>query len=413
MSARRHLALLAALAASALSSPGFADENNQSFTAIERGRYLTTAGDCIACHTKPGGKPFAGGLAIETPFGNIVSPNITPDRETGIGRWSDEEFVRAMQQGIGRNGQHLYPAFPYPSFTKASRNDILAIKTYLGTIEPEVNAVVSNQLPFPFNVRASLIVWNALNFTPGELQPRADRSPEWNRGGYLVEGLGHCAACHTPKTLTGGDEKGEAYKGGVIQNWFAPALTNDDRTGLGRWSVPDVVEYLKTGHNRFAAASGPMAEVVGDSTSHLAEPDLAAIATYLKDIPGGSSAAPAIATGDQSFNAGKDMYRASCSACHGQDGAGIKGLFPALAGSGSVQSANATSMIRVVLQGVRSVATERAVTGPAMPPFDKRYSDQQIAQLLTYIRNDWGNRAAAVATGDVTTLRKTLATEGQ
>ena len=413
MSALRHLALVTAIAASTLASPASADEDKQSFTTIERGRYLATAGDCIACHTRPSGKPFAGGLAIETPFGNIVSPNITPDRETGIGSWTDDEFVRAMQEGIGRHGQHLYPAFPYPSFTKVSRTDILAIKTYLGTLDPEINAVVSNQLPFPFSVRASLIAWNALNFTPGEWQPRADRSAEWNRGGYLVEGLGHCAACHTPKTITGGDERSETYKGGVIQNWFAPALTNDDRTGLGKWSVPDVVEYLKTGHNKFAAASGPMAEVVRYSTSRLAEPDLAAIAIYLKDSPGTSTVPAAIAANDPGFSAGKDMYRASCSACHGQDGAGVKGLFPALAGSGSVQSINVTSMIRVVLQGVRSVATDRAVTGAAMPAFDSKYSDEQIAQILTYIRNDWGNRAAPASVGEVTTLRKSLASESK
>ena len=413
MSAFRHYALAAVVISSALSNPAVADEDRQSFTTIERGRYLATVGDCIACHTKPGGKPFAGGLAIETPFGTIVSPNITPDRETGIGRWSDDEFVRAMQVGIGRNGKHLYPALPYPSFTKVSRNDILSIKTYLGTLDPEINAVEPNQLPFPFNVRASLIIWNALNFTPGELQPRADRSAEWNRGAYLVEGLGHCAACHTPKTLTGGDEKAEAYRGGVIQNWFAPALTNDDRTGLGKWSVSDVVQYLKTGHNKFAAASGPMAEVVSYSTSRLAEPDLAAIAIFLKDSPGKSTAPAAIAANDPGFSNGKDMYRASCSACHGQEGAGVTGLFPTLAGSASVQSANATSMIRVVLQGVRSVATERAVTGAAMPAFDRKYSDKEIAQILTYIRNDWDNRATPVAAGDVERLRKTLATQGQ
>ena len=411
------LAGLLALTGSVV-SPAHADDNRQSFNVIERGRYLATAGDCIACHTSPNGKPFTGGLPIETPFGTLVSPNITPDRETGIGNWSDEDFIRAMHEGIGRHGQYLYPAFPYPSFTRVTRDDVLAIKAYLGTLDPVVNSVVSNQLSFPFNIRTSLLAWNALNFTPGEFKPDPGRSAEWNRGAYLVEGLGHCTACHTAKTLTGGDDATKRYGGGVIQTWLAPALTNDPRVGLGRWSADDIVAYLKTGHSKFGAASGPMAEVVSDSTSRMTVEDLHAMAIYLKgDRTDAISTVPAPARSnrgeDLNFAAGKNMYRASCSACHGMDGSGVPSMFPALAGSPAVQSDDATTLIRVVLQGVRSVSTPSAPTGPGMPSYNYKYSDAEVAQILNYIRSDWGNSAPVVSPDTVKTLRNTLAREGQ
>jgi len=208
-------------------------ESNQSFPLIERGRYLATVGDCTACHTKPGGKLFAGGRAMETPFGTIVSPNITPDRETGIGAWDDETFVGAMQRGY--TDEHLYPAMPYTYYTKTRREDILAIRAYLNTVEPAVNHVVANQLPFPFSVRTAMVGWNQLFFKEGEWQDRADKSAEWNRGGYLVEGLGHCGACHTPKNLFGGDENSRYLQGYALQGWFAPNITANGYNGIGRW----------------------------------------------------------------------------------------------------------------------------------------------------------------------------------
>ena len=409
----RTLRFLVAGLLACVSGIALADENRQSFDLIERGRYLATVGDCVACHSAPNKKPFAGGLAIETPFGVLVSPNITPDAETGIGKWNDDEFVRAMREGIGRHGEYLYPAFPYPNFTKATRDDVLAIKAYLNTLDPVDNAVETNRLPFPFNIRTSLLVWNALNFKPGEFQPQADRSAEWNRGAYLVEGLAHCGACHTPKTLTGGDKTDLTYQGAVIQNWFAPALTNDPRTGLGKWDVQDVVSYLKTGHNKYAAASGPMAEVVVNSTSKLEEADLAAIAVYLKDVPGTPPAATTVSSQDADFMAGRQFYHDQCAACHRLDGSGVPNLFPSLAGAASVQSNDATSLIRVTLQGVRSVATPKAPTGPGMPSFSWKYSDRQISQILTYIRNDWDNKGRAITADEVASLRKTLAREGQ
>ena len=390
------------------SMPLYADEFSKIFPVIERGRYLTTVGDCIACHTDPSGKPFAGGLAIETPFGKIVSPNITPDRETGIGAWTDEQFRRAMKEGIGEKGQHLYPAFPYAYYTKVSDNDVKAIRAYLDTLEPVKNAVVSNQLPFPFNIRASLIGWNLINFTKGDYKPDTQKSEIWNRGSYIVQGLAHCGACHTPKNIMGGDKSSKTYYGGVIQNWYAPALNNDDRIGLGKWTVEDVVEYLKTGHNKFAAASGPMAEVVGYSTSQMSENDLSAIAIYLKDQPGENSKVPAINKSDQAFLSGKDMYQASCSACHSENGAGISKLFPALAGSGAVQSDDPTSLIRVILNGGQSAATNSNPTAAAMPTFGWKYNDAQIADILNYVRNDFGNSAIKVTPAQVKDLRKKL-----
>ena len=244
----------------------------QAQTLEERGRYLAIVGDCTACHTAQSGAPFAGGRPVETPFGTLLTPNITPDRETGIGAWTDAEFLRAMQQGIGRDGRHLYPAFPYPWFTRVSDGDLLAMRAWLQTLPPVRNQVHPNQLPFPYSVRASLIAWNALYFRPGLFTPNASRSAEWNRGAYLVEGLGHCGACHTPKTALGGNEAGRALQGGPILGWNAPALDGDTRTGLGSWSADDIVTYLRSGHTDHAAAGGPMAEVVENSTSMMTVP---------------------------------------------------------------------------------------------------------------------------------------------
>ncbi|YBV94253.1 cytochrome c (plasmid) [Phyllobacteriaceae bacterium JZ32] len=379
------------------------------FETIERGRYLATVGDCVACHTAPGGKPYAGGLALETPFGKLVGPNITPDRETGIGAWTDNQFVQAMREGIAPRG-HLYPAMPYPAFAKVNREDILAIRAFLNTLEPVKNAIEPNQLPFPFSIRASMLAWNALNFTPGEFKPDPGKSAEWNRGAYLVEGLGHCGACHTPKTILGGDKNNDALQGAVLQSWFAPNITDAMHKGLGGWSQEDIVQYLKTGANRFTIASGPMAEAITNSTSKLSDEDLMAIATYLKNMPSGENTALVpVAAEDKRMVAGQAIYRDSCNACHRDSGAGIPRLFPTLAGSAVVQSGNPTTLIRIVLEGTQGVATAAAPTGPAMPSFAWRFNDDEVASLLTYVRNSWGNAAAPVSAADVKKLRESLA----
>jgi mono/diheme cytochrome c family protein len=383
--------------------------DKQAFDEIARGRYLAILGDCAGCHNAPGGAPYAGGLPIETPFGTLVSPNITPDRDTGIGAWSDGEFANAMQDGTGRGGEHLYPAMPYTYYTKTTRRDVLAIRAYLETVDPVRNEVKVNQLPFPFDVRASMVGWNELYFTRGTFEPVGGKSDEWNRGAYLVEGLGHCGLCHTPKNAMGGDETSRALQGSAVQGWYAPNLTGDPRAGVGSWSVDDVAAYLKTGHNDVSAATGPMSDVIVHSASQMTHADLRAIAVYLKDQPAAGGESPKPVSGqDRAMRAGEAVYLDNCAACHTSAGSGIPQLFPALKGSPSVQSAEPASLIRVVLRGAQSVATDPAPTGPAMPALGWKLSDAEVAAVVTYIRNSWGNAASAVSASDVTNARQQL-----
>jgi mono/diheme cytochrome c family protein len=402
------LSAAATLLGSCWAQVGHADP--QAFALIEKGRYLTVLSDCTSCHTVPDSRqPFAGGRAIETPFGNIVAPNITPDRETGIGAWSDDEFDAAVRQGLGRDGAKLYPAMPYNAYTKLSREDVLAIRAYLNTVPAVRNAVTADTLPFPFNIRAVMGVWDTLYFTAGEYKPDPHKSAEWNRGAYLVTGPGHCPACHTPKTALGGDKTRQYLKGSDLQGWFAPDLTDDKSAGLGRWTTDDVVTYLKTGHNRISAAVGPMAEVVSLSSSHMTDPDLNAIATYLKSFSGSSGSSAPIGANDPRMVAGQAIYRDQCSACHGLDGHGSPQLFPSLADSSVARSEDAATQIRIVLRGARSVATAAEPTAPGMPSYGRQLTDAEIAAVLTYIRNSWGGAASAIAAQDVTNARATLA----
>ena len=267
--------------------------DKQSFNQVERGHYLTIVGDCAACHTLPGsGHDFAGGRPIETPFGNVVAPNITPDPTTGIGAWTDDEFVNALTKGTGRDGTRLYPAMPLHLLHQAHARRCARYPRLSQHVPAVHNDVTADQLPFPFNVRASMAAWDKLFFTPGTFQPVAGKSAEWNRGAYLAQGLAHCGMCHTPKNFLGADKTGEALQGYALQGWFAPNITDDARRGLGSWSIDDIVAYLKTGHNRTGAATGPMSETLNLSTSHMSDDDLKAIAIYLKDAPGEQESAP-------------------------------------------------------------------------------------------------------------------------
>ena len=384
-------------------------QSEQSFAEVQRGLYLTTVADCAACHTDPhGGQPFAGGRKIETPFGLVAAPNITPDLESGIGSWSDDDFANALQKGFSKDGHNLYPAMPYVYYTKLSRSDVDAIHDYLRTVLPVKKQVKADLLPFPLNIRLGMRFWNLLYFKEGRYKPDAAKSAQWNRGAYLVTGAEHCGACHTPKSIIGGDELSKAYQGNIIQAWYAPNLTDDKRRGLGSWSVADVVRYLKTGHNKFAGASGPMAEEVDHSSSRMPDDDLTAIAVFLKSNPGQSAGVVPVAADTPSMEAGKAIYDDSCAACHHRNGHGVNGLFPALSGSHSVQSERATSLMRVVLEGAKSVATPGAPTGPAMPSYNWQLKDDQVAAVLTYIRNSWGNQAPAVTAGEVASMRKEL-----
>jgi mono/diheme cytochrome c family protein len=387
----------------------------QNFAQIDRGRYLAVAGDCASCHTVPGsGQPFAGGRPIDTPFGVVVGANITPDAETGIGGWSDEQFVSALRAGKGHGGTLLYPAMPYPYYTKMTERDALAVRAYLNTVRPVHNSVVSNKLPFPFDVREGMAGWNALYFKSGEFKPNNAKSAEWNRGAYLVEGLGHCGACHTPKTTLGGDDLTHALQGYPLQGWFAPNITNDSEKGLGGWSVADIVAYLKAGHNPISAATGIMAEEIALSSSQMTDADLNAIAIYLKDLPGQSSSSKAaVSAADPAMAAGGAIYVDECSACHGMDGKGVPYLFPSLSQSSNVRSIDPTSLIRVLLEGARSVATAGEPTGPGMPSFAWKLNDDQAAAVLTYIRNSWGSSAPPVDAGKIREARASMAQAGR
>lgn len=387
-----------------------AQEDPKGYDRVEKGRYLSVLGDCAGCHTAPGGKPFAGGLALDTPFGRLLAPNITPDPETGIGRMSDSDFVAALHDGRGHNGRRLYPAMPYPAYTKMSRDDVLALRSYFRTVQPVSNAVEPNQLPFPFNIRLSMAFWNWLNFTPGRFQPNPQKSDEWNRGAYLVEGPAHCGTCHTPKTVLGGDKTSVALSGATLQGWFAPDITANNHKGIGAWTKEELVAYLKTGANKHTLASGPMAEAITNSTSQMSDDDLNAIAVYLKDSrPSDGSKPQALAAGDATMRAGAAIYKDACAACHKDNGSGETHLFPKLAGSAIVQSDDPATLAHVVLNGARAVGTAGAPTAPAMPGFDWRLSDAQIAAVLTYIRNSWGNAAPAVAASAVKSQRESSA----
>ena len=375
---------------------------------VQRGRYLAIAGDCAACHTPEGKPPFSGGLGLHTPFGVIYSSNLTSDRDAGIGAWTPDQFWRAMHEGRRADGAHLYPAFPYPNFTRASRADSDALLAYLKTV-PAVHAVApSNALPFPFNIRAMMMGWNLLFFRPAAFQPAADRSAEWNRGAYLVQTFGHCGACHTPKNVLGADSRGHDFQGGKLESWYAPNLTEDPHVGLGRWSQADVVEFLKTGRNQYAQAAGTMAEVITDSTSLMTDADLAAMATYLKSLPAAGGPTQVRTADAGSMRAGKAVYEDVCAGCHREGGQGVARFFPNLAGHPDVESRDPNNVVRVVLEGARTAPTPTRPTPLSMPSYAWQLNDRQIADVLTYVRQSWGNQAEPVSPGEVAGLRRSL-----
>ncbi len=397
-----------------LFASGTASADPDNYVEIIRGKALVTAGDCAACHSAPGGEPFAGGLSLQTPFGAIMTPNLTPDSTTGIGSWSADDFARAMHEGRRPDGGHLYPAFPYTYYTRVTRADLDAIYAYLRTLPPVTNQVNRNTLPFPFNIRASMIGWNALFFTPATFVADPKRSDEFNRGAYLVEGLGHCGACHTPFNAFGAAKSGKYLQGNQIDNWTAPNITNDDHAGLGKWSVDDIAQYLKTGQTATTLASGPMKDVIENSTSKMTDTDLKAIAVYLKERGAAGSAAPTpLPASDARMVAGRAIYTDTCSACHTNDGGGIAHMFPKLAGSVIATQDDPSSLIRIIIAGGRSAATDARPTSPAMPSLGFRLNDDQVAAVVTYVRNAWGNAAAPVTADTVKQLRHDVTAAGE
>lgn len=381
---------------------------------VARGRYLTTAGDCRACHTAPGGRPFAGGLPIKTPFGTLYSANITPDPETGIGKWSDDDFYHALHAGHGPHGTLLYPAFPYTFFTKVTRKDVLAIKSYLFSLSPVHHLRPRDRLNWPFNYRFLLYIWQTLFFDEGTFRPDPARSALYNRGKYLVQGLGHCGACHTPRNWLGATEQDRALAGAHISGWNAPDISTDKHSTTRNMSVDDIAKFLRTGaaeplrsgEGPETAALGPMATVVHKSLSHLTDHDLTAIATYLKQGRGQEGREHNRNKGRGALSEGKKIFLANCSACHGRNGEGRAPNIPALRGNPVVNAPKPLNVVHTILRGAPQSPAQRFSPNAAMPAFGGVLSNVEIAAVATYIRSHWKNSASGVTPSDVNALRR-------
>lgn len=378
---------------------------------IARGEYLATVGDCAACHTEQGGTRYAGGRVLATPFGNIPAPNITPDRETGLGEWSFEDFWQALHDGRGRHGELLYPVFSYTSFTKVTRDDALAMFAYLQSLAPVRQPAKPLGLEFPYSVRSSLNAWRALYFREGIYQPDPGKSEAWNRGAYLVQGLGHCNECHAPRDSLGGMQSNPSLAGGQIpaQNWYAPDLSTQANGGLAGWSEQDIVDLLKTGQSARGTAFGPMAEVVARSTQHLQGDDLHAIAVYLQSLPARAPLAADRSPLDTRviLADGAKVYAERCADCHGKDGNGVAGIYPPLNGNSSVNEPTGINAVRVVLLGGFAPLTTGNARPYSMPPFAQQLNDSDVAAVVTYIRQAWSNKASPVLERDAIKNRHT------
>jgi len=396
---------------------------------IEKGRYIATAGDCIACHTAPNGKQFAGGLSMATPIGALYSTNITPDKATGIGNYSLDDFDRAVRHGITPQGQTLYPAMPYPSYAKISDDDLRALYAYfMHGVAPVANANRASEISWPLSLNFPLAIWRKMYAPPvAPLTLNKYESAMLARGAYLVQGLGHCGACHTPRASTmqelAQDESSPAYLSGgpVIDGWLAVNLRSNPAGGLGRWSEQDIVDTLSKARNEHSAVVGsPMAEVVAHSTQHMTKEDLTAMAAYLKSLSPGlaekasykesDATALALKSGREDGR-GAQLYLDNCAACHRTDAKSNGKVFPALAGNPSVLSDDATSLIKLILEGSKLPSTKAAPSDLGMPGFAWRLSDEETAQLVTFVRQSWGNAASAVSAGDVAKLRKQVKAE--
>jgi mono/diheme cytochrome c family protein len=379
--------------------------------AVARGRELAQLGDCQSCHTARGGVPFAGGRQIPTPFGIFYSPNITPDGRTGIGNWSATDFWHALHNGYSKNGTLLYPTFPYTNYTRISRSDSDAIYAYLRTIAPAPRANQRHQLKFPYNYRILLAAWRWLYFRPGVYESDSGQDAQWNRGAYLVQGLAHCSACHETRNALGATRAKAGPSGGLVLDWYAPSLTSPREAGVQSWSEADIVTLLKTGRVSTAAANasaaGPMAEVVAESLQYAPEDELRAMAIYLKSLPAGENpanangAAPKYELPAVIREAGKDLYEKNCADCHGRQGEGHEPAAPPLAGNRAVTMPSAVNSIRMILFGGYAPATAGNPRPFGMPPYSLTMSDEQIAEVLDYVRTSWGNEAPPVFGEDI------------
>jgi len=389
---------------------------------IKQGEYLARAGDCVACHTAKGGKPFAGGLPMETPIGTIYSTNITPDK-TGVGEYSFEDFDQAVRHGVAKNGSTLYPAMPYPSYARVSETDMQALYAYfMHGVEPVAQENKASDIPWPLSMRWPLMGWRWMFAPKVEDYKTTSADPVIDRGAYLVEGLGHCGACHTPRALTMQEKSLSAADGTTflagsapLEGWIAKSLRGDHKDGLGSWSEEQLVQFLKTGRSDRSAVFGGMSDVVTHSMQYMTDADLTAIARYLKSLPASDpndhphqydeKAAKALWNGDDSQR-GASVYIDNCAACHRTDGHGYTRVFPALAGNPVLQSEDPTSLIHIVLKGGTLPATHTAPSTFTMPGFAWRLSDQEVADVVSFIRGSWGNKGAPVDAEDVANLRK-------
>ncbi|WP_369990884.1 cytochrome c [Pseudomonas xanthosomatis] len=417
--------VLAWLGASLLNRAGDAQAKlTQAVTPalIEKGAYLARTGDCVACHTShDGGKPFAGGLGIASPIGTIYSTNITPDKHTGIGNWSYGEFERAVRRGIGHDGSALYPAMPFPSYAKVSDEDTQALYAYfMQGVAPVKQPNKANDIPWPLSIRMPLAYWRAL-FAPAPQASVANTgATPIERGAYLVQGLGHCGSCHTPRALTlqekGLDESAAGYLSGTeLNGWNVPALR-----GMPHWSEEELVEYLGSGRNAKASVAGEMTDVIANSTSHMSDADLQAMAAYLKSLAPAkgsayqqqaerSKATTAKLTAAKDLTLGERLYIDNCGACHFVSGEGAPRVFPRLDGASVVNAANPDALLHVILAGAATPSTERAPSVLPMPGFAERMDDTEVAQLATFLRQGWSNQASAVSPEQVREIRAQLA----
>ncbi|HEY5759918.1 MAG TPA: cytochrome c [Steroidobacter sp.] len=389
-----------------------ADDSSQGSAAtdapdaqVERGRYVALAANCASCHTRPGGAPYAGGVAFDAPVGKIYSSNITSSIDRGIGKWTADDLRRALHEGVAAGGYRLFPAFPYTSFTQMTDEDVAALYAYLRTVKADEYQPPDND--FVFKQRWAMMLWNALFFEPARYQPDSKQTPEWNRGAYLVGALGHCGACHTPRNRFLAEESAKAYHGSTlreyvtadkVRDWAAVNLTSS-ADGLKTWSVEDLTKYLHTGFSLRGGAWGPMNEVVSNSTSKLTLEDARAMATYIKSLPAktlpeGEETRPSVTAEQASL--GQSIYEDRCEKCHGASGRG--GMFsgPPLAGSPTVQSADPDSLINAVLYGAIPAEGMKLGAWETMKPYADVLSDTDIANVANYVRGSWGNAAPPV-----------------
>jgi alcohol dehydrogenase (quinone), cytochrome c subunit len=385
------------------------------------GEYLARAADCVSCHSIPGGEAFAGGLKMGTPLGAIYATNITPDPETGIGSYTLADFERAVRRGIAKDGRHLYPAMPYPSYSKLSDADVAALyRFFMKQVPPVHRANSKNEIPALLSPRWPLAIWNDFFAPSGSYVAKPGHDAAWNRGAYLVQGPGHCGACHTPRGIgiqeKALDDSSPDYLAGAgLDAWYAPSLRGDMRTGLGDWSKEDIVEFLKQGHNRIGTAFGSMTEAVNNSTSYLTDSDIDAIATYLKSLPATSpqqavaynGATTATLRNRPTTQPGGAVYAGACASCHGLDAKGFTPFMPALAGNPVVLDHDPSSLINLILNGSIPLVAKGTPDAYRMPQFRQQLSDQDVADVITLIRNGWGNGATAVTDAQVAKLRKT------